>query len=188
MLAYAFWHRPAAGAATEAYEDAVGHFHRSLHSRPPAGFVASACFRAEAVPWLGGDGYEDWYLVENWAALGVLNEAAVAHGHRSRHDEAARHSGDGAGGLFRLLEGEPDFASVRLAVWVTAARGRHHDEVAALLADGMHGSHGGLWQRQLTLGPSPEYCLLAASAPAGVAPTRLDPGWNALCARREQVA
>ena len=40
----------------------------------------------------------------------------------------------------------------------------------------------GLWRRCLGLGPAPEFCLLAAEAPAGVAPTRLPAGW----ARRGQ--
>ena len=42
----------------------------------------------------------------DYAALGVLNEAAAGRGHRTPHDEIARRSGGGAGGLYALLEGE----------------------------------------------------------------------------------
>jgi len=59
---------------------------------------------SEAAPAAGG--YEDWYLIEDFAALGVLNEAAVGRGHRSAHDQVARRFGVGAGGMYGLLEGE----------------------------------------------------------------------------------
>jgi hypothetical protein len=52
-----------------------------------------------------GVGFEDWYLLSDFTALGVLNEAAVAHGHRSAHDAVARRFGWAAGGLYGLLEG-----------------------------------------------------------------------------------
>ena len=43
----------------------------------------------------------------------------------------------------------------------------------------MDPARAALWQRQMALGPAPEYCLLALEAPAGVATTRLAPGWSA---------
>jgi hypothetical protein len=55
---------------------------------------------------------------------------------------------------------------------------------AALLGDGMDGAHAGLWQRQLALGPAPEYCILAAEPPSGVHATRLGRGWSATIAQR----
>jgi hypothetical protein len=54
-----------------------------------------------------------------------------------------------------------------------------------LLGDGMDRRHASLWRRQLVLGPAPEYCLLANEIPAGVAPTRLPPGWTATILERE---
>jgi hypothetical protein len=48
----------------------------------------------------------------------------------------------------------------------------------------MDGAHAGLWQRQLALGPAPEYCILAAEPPSGVHATRLGRGWSATIAQR----
>jgi hypothetical protein len=179
MLAYVFWHRPADGSDAAAYENAVEHFHRSLAARPPDGFEGSACFRAEQHPGFAGPGYEDWYLVDDFAALGVLNEAAVGRGHRTAHDTAARHTGDGAAGVYRLLEGGAHLASVELAVWVQHQPGAEPPLLGALLGDGMDPRSSGLWRRQLVLGPGPEYCVLAAEQPAGTRPGRLADGWRA---------
>jgi len=188
MLAYVFWHRPAEGVAQDVYEAAVVRFHRSLAAHPPGGFVRSVCLRAAALAWLGGvDGYEDWYVVEDFAAVGVLNEAAVGHMHRTAHDNAARRAGPGTGAIFRLLEGSPTPADARVAVWVDKARGVREPALAALLADGMDQTHAGLWQRQLSLGPAPEFCVLAGEPPAGVARTRLAHGWSASAAAREPL-
>ena len=96
VLAYVFWHRPREGADIGAYESAQLAFHRSLAGNAARGMRSSSCFRVAQVPWLQvADGqpasaapadYEDWYLVDDFAALGVLNEAAVGRGHRTSHD------------------------------------------------------------------------------------------------------
>jgi hypothetical protein len=188
MLAYLFWHRAADGVAAEAYEWAIIRFHRSLAAHPPVGFVRSVCLRAPALTWLGGeDGYEDWYVVEDFAAIGILNEAAVGRRHLTAHDEAARRAGPGTGAIFRLLEGAATPALARVAVWVDKPRGVESPMLAALLGDGLDATHAGLWQRQLSLGPAPEYCVLAAEVPAGVATTRLARGWSAITAAREPL-
>ena len=189
MLAYVFWHRPASGVAPEAYAAAVRRFHRSIALRPPAGFVSSACLRAPELAWLPGEGeaFEDWYVVEDFAALGVLNAAAVARGHVSAHDEAARRAGPATGGVYDLREGVAAPAEAHVAVWIDKPRGVPSPLLAALLGDGMDGHHAGLWQRQLALGPAPEYCVLAPEAPAGVAPARLARGWSAQVAQRRPL-
>ncbi len=188
MLAYVFWHRPADGVEREAYERSLVHFQRSLTARPPHGFRGSACYRALELPWLGGRaGYEDWYLVDDFAAVGVLNEAVVGRGHRTAHEAAARRSRDGTGGMYRLFEGAPDVADARVAVWVQRPPGASAPGLGALLGDGMDPAHAGLWQRQLALGPAPEHCVLAPEPPLGVAPTRLPRGWSAVVAPREPV-
>lgn len=188
MLAYLLWHHPADGIERESYEHACERFHRSLHRSPPAGFRGSAVLRVGECPWLAsaqGVTYEDWYLLEDFVALGVLNEAAVAHGHRSAHDGVARRFGAGAGGLYGLLEGHADLAGASRAVWVARPPGEPRGELAELLADGMDPTHASLWRRALVLGPAPEYCLLTPEPPEGVSPTRLPEGWRAQRTERE---
>jgi hypothetical protein len=190
MLAYLLWHRPAEGIERETYERACERFHRSLHHSPPAGFRGSTAFRVSEPPWLApaqGGAYEDWYLLDDFAALGVLNEAAVAHGHRSAHDELARRFGGGAGGLYGLLEGHADLQDAPRAIWVSRPPGESRGELAQLLGDGMDPRHASLWRRALVLGPAPEYCLLSPEPPKGVSPTRLPDGWRATVCEREMI-
>ena len=149
MLAYLSWHRPAAGVDAAAYESALEGFHRSLAHRPPSGFEGSSVFRVAELPWLAdaGLGYEDWYLLDDWAALGVLEEAAVAHGHVSLHDKVASLSGVATSAVYRLIEGCSDVAKATVAVWVSRPPGHDHPSLAALLGDGMDPAAGGLWRR-----------------------------------------
>jgi hypothetical protein len=140
--------------------------------------------------------YEDWYLVEDYAALGVLNEAAVGRGHRTTHDAVARRLGCGSGGLYALLEGDRSELGVREgllgvetpAIWIARPPGRPPGSprrmLADLFGDGVDPRRASLWQRQLVLGPAPEYCLLAPEPPPGVAATRLPSGWTALLLER----
>jgi hypothetical protein len=204
MLAYVFWHRPAAGVREDDYERSLAHFHHSLAQNPPAGFRSSVTLRAPELPWLRtvdgagaadsgnhGVGYEDWYLVENWTAIGVLEAAAVSRGHAGAHDTAARASGAGAGAVYRLIEGEGEPAVARLAVWVTRPIGSGEATLADLLEDGFDPARSSLWQRSLVLGPAPELCLLSGeldpAAETGVAGSRLPNGWSASKAAREPL-
>jgi hypothetical protein len=190
MLAYVFWHHPREGVAAEAYERDNLAFHRSLARTPPVGLRGSLAFRLAEIPWLGdGAGYEDWYLLADFTALGVLNEAAVGRGHRSSHDQVAREFGAGAGGLYCLLEGEAPLDAVAgarsTATWVARPPGSTRRGLGELLGDGMDPGQASLWRRQLVLGPAPEFCLLASEVPAGVAATRLPAGWSARTLQRE---
>jgi hypothetical protein len=209
VLAYVFWHRPREGTAADAYEHAQLAFHRSLARERPMGMRCSASFKLDEVPWAvdradtealgsGQPGYEDWYLLDDFAALGVLNEAAVGRGHRSTHDEAARRFGGGAGGLYALVEGcrsdtgelATPLGEANVAIWVARPAGAPRAELGELLGDGMDPRHASLWRRQLVFGPAPEFCLLVREEsvldePAGVAPTRLPDGWSAMVVKRE---
>lgn len=188
MLGYLFWHAPAQAEDTERYEQALEAFHRSLAHRPPFGFEGSAAFRIDEAPWPDAPagacaGYEDWYLVADFAALGVLNEAAVASGHRTSHERVAKRLGRGTGGMYRLIEGELSgaraLAECTHATWVAPAAGAAGADIGSLLGDGIDPRRGSVWQRQLVLGPAPEFCVLSQEDPAGVAPTRLAPSWSA---------
>lgn len=200
MLAYLSWHRPAPTVEVDAYERALEQFHRSLAHRAPSGFRGSATFRAGELPWLrapaaAGDAragtpiaYEDWYLLDDWAALGVLEEAAVSQGHVSSHDKVASLSGASTGAVYRFLEGHAGLDQAQVAVWVARAAGGHeHPSLSALLGDGMDPALDGLWRRCLGLGPAPEFCLLGSEAAAGVAPSRLPKGWSATTLAREAL-
>jgi hypothetical protein len=188
VLAYLLWHRPTGSVGADVYEQAAQRFHRSLAHSPPAGFRASVTYRTGPLPWLGwSEGYEDWYLVEDFGALGVLNEAAVAHGHRTAHDEIAHRVDVAAGGLYGLLEGSPALDGERTTVWVARPQGAPAVTFAELLADGIDPSRGALLRRSLVLGPAPEYCVLADRPPAGVAATRLPEGWSAAVGERRAI-
>ncbi|HXA55411.1 MAG TPA: hypothetical protein VNV37_11120 [Solirubrobacteraceae bacterium] len=188
MLAYLLWHRPADVIERDAYEHASKRFHLSLRHSPPAGFRGSTVLRLAECPWLASPHeatYEDWYLLDDFTALGVLNEAAVTHGHSGAHDSVARRFGSGAGGLYGLMEGHADPADVPRAVWISRLPGQPRGALAQLLGDGMDPAHASLWRRALVLGPAPEYCLLSPEPPKGVSPTRLPPGWRATVCERE---
>ncbi len=187
MLAYVFWHQPRDPAARASYEQALTAFHRSLARSLPVGTLASATFRLAELPWPGGLGaggaaYEDWYLLEDFAALGVLNEAAVGRGHVSAHDEAARRAGPGTAAVYALIEGEPcaeALGEASLAIWIARPAGSTKSGLGELLGDGMDPARASLWRRQMNLGPAPEFCLLADTPPKGVGAERLAAGWTA---------
>jgi len=197
VLAYLFWHRPQTDSPAEEYEDALKGFHSSLAHQRPVGLRDSCSFRVSELPWLPAagpegsaplGGYEDWYLLDDYASLGILNEAAVGRGHRTAHDHAARRFGAGTAGLFALEEGEA--AALRpssVAVWVAREPGSAEPALGELLGDGTSAGASCLWRRQLVLGPAPEFCLLAQEVPAGVSESRLPSGWSARTLAREAL-
>jgi hypothetical protein len=79
MLAYVFWHWPFRETEQDWYESSLFDFHRSLVERRPDDFHESYVFRLKDTPWGSNDGlvYEDWYLVDDFHALSLLNEGAV---------------------------------------------------------------------------------------------------------------
>lgn len=159
MLAYTFWHWPRAGADASEYERRQQEFHAALAEHPPAGFRGSTT-AGVAAPW--ATGYEDWYRVEDYAALGTLNQAAAAHARAAPHDAAAALAGGGTGGLYVLRAGRPLHHPTH-AHWLVKPTGMHYGELLAALAPVVEHSGGALWMRQLVLGPAPEFCLRATS-------------------------
>jgi hypothetical protein len=144
MLAYIFWHTPIAEALE--YEGALAAFQAGLRDAAPEGFRQCTSYRVGA-PWC--DGYEDWYLVDDWAALGTLNEAAPLV---AGHGPVAAMSDRGAGGVYRLVMGESALDATQ-AAWIAKPAGTPYDAWHAQLPE------RSVWRRQMVLGPAPEYCL-----------------------------
>jgi hypothetical protein len=175
MLAYVFWHVPSAGVAGEEYEQRLRGFHDGLLASAPAGIGPSTTVALGAVPWLAGaPGYEDWYLVEDFAALGMLNEAAVSGAAAAPHDAAAAVVRAGVAGVMGHVAGLPLPARLGWAAWLgkppCIAYAAFHAELAAAL-DG----DAGAWQRRMVLGPASEYCVLADAERE--LPWRVDHAW-----------
>jgi hypothetical protein len=154
VLAYIFWHQPKADIDMAAYEAAQRAFHEKLG-------VSSACFRLARLPFAQHGGYEDWYVVDGWAELGVLNDAAVNAVRRVDHDRAADLAARGWGSVYELVRGATQIPTgVR---WCDKNHGRPTDEfLASQDADA-------IWRRQLVLGPAPEFCLSAPDSDDRVA-------------------
>jgi hypothetical protein len=161
VLAYVFWHRPSTGVEPAAYEEKLGRFHAALAETPPPGFRHSLAFRIAGAPWLTGDGYEDWYVLDDSQALDALDRAAVSSAAGVRHDAVAALAADGAGGLYRLRAGQEALDGAASAAWLRKRSGVSYDEFYARLAPWTNGAGAGLWGRQMVLGPTPEFCLRA---------------------------
>ncbi len=160
MLAYLFWHSPADGADLDEYEGLLAAFHARLREVPPPGFRESVAFAPSSDS--ARYKYEDWYLVDDWNALGIMNSAAVDAARGPRHDPVARQAAKGAGGIYALQRGVLPITEVGSAAWSHKPPGLPHGTFETQLADGREPAEYALWQRQMVLGPAPEYCVLTA--------------------------
>jgi hypothetical protein len=153
VLAYVFSHRPAPGVDVNAYEAALRDFHEGLATDRPRGFAGSCTYRI-------GDGYSDWYLLDDSAAMDALNEAAVSGGRTASHHAVARLAVDGVGKLLSLAAGELDVATgceIRFA----KPAGMTYADLYASLQPATTTRGAALWRRMMVLGPPPEFCLTA---------------------------
>src|SRR4051812_49974450 len=111
MLAYLFWPEPRPEVDVERSVGPLQAFPRALAAAPPPSFTRSWSVRLDVAPWDSGPArqpFEDWYLVEEWAALGTLNEAAVRAPREEAHDSIAALATNGASGLYLLKHGTLD--------------------------------------------------------------------------------
>jgi hypothetical protein len=155
MLAYVFWHVPREGVDHTAYGTALMSFHAALAVAPPSGFVRSFSTRVSRLPWLDAAmAYEDWYIIVDSAGLDSFDAAAVDAARRSVHDAAAVAASTGAGGLYRLLGGEAIVPSE--TTWFGKPDGTTYVDFASAL-ETWRQSCATLWQRQMVLGPAPQY-------------------------------
>ncbi|GAB3269256.1 hypothetical protein [Kineosporia babensis] len=162
-LSYTFWHRPQEGISPEGYERDLALFHERLAmlgSGQIPGYRSSYTLRVPPLPWQSTPGYEDWYLIDDYASLGVLAGAAVDETRLERHDALAGAVLDGTGGLYGLRAGTAPPAE---GTWVGWGRKRAGVSYAELLSDLEArveiGELSAVWQRQLVLGPAPEFRL-----------------------------
>lgn len=159
MLAYVFWHVPRPGSVAREYESAHGAFHGALRAAGVRSLHGLQVFRLDSIPWLGGQaGYEDWHLLEDSAALDVLDRAAVSEARRESHDRIAALAGSGTAGLYGLRLGRA--IAPAMAYWLSKPDGMSYAAFEASLKP-LVDTGCTLWGRRMTLGPTPEFCLHA---------------------------
>ena len=180
MLAYVFWHWPLSNVDRESYEAHLTQFHQTLAANKPNGFQQSVVFRIRGAGWLNttGEAYEEWYLLDDSAAMDRLNEAAVSGVCEEPHNRVAREAADGIGGLYRLRAGAEDLTQAKHAVWLSKPSGVSYKDFYATLQPLTAQPDVALWGRQMTLGPTTEFCLHSPTSitfPQGAATLALDP-------------
>jgi hypothetical protein len=175
MLAYVFWHWRRPQIAREEYEERQQRFHAALRAAPSAGFYTSRSAAIQGAPWAAssGEAYEDWYLLEDAAALDPLNEAAVTASRQAPHDAAAAAADGGTAGLYRVRRGSVSDELPTLAAWFTKPAGMGYDQLYSVIEPLLDSSAGALWCRQMVLVTTPEFCL-QSSAPV-VLPASITP-------------
>jgi hypothetical protein len=161
MLAYVFWHWPQSTIAPEAYVNHLTDFHNTLAANKPSGFQHSVVFRIRGASWLNTDdeAYEEWYLLDDSAAMDRLNEAAVSGVCEEPHNKVAREAADGIGGLYRLRAGHEELSEARRALWLSKPAGVSYKDFYAALQPLTELRGVALWGRQMTLGPTTEFCI-----------------------------
>lgn len=166
MLAYVFWHWPQPDVERGTYLDHLADFHRTLGAHKPPGFRQSVVFRIQDADWLNtkGDAYEEWYLLDDSAAMDKLNEAAVSGPCEEPHNRVAREAADGVGGLYRLRVGQENLAESKFAVWLSKPNGVSYKDFYARLEPLTSQPGVALWGRQMTLGPTTEFCIHSPTA------------------------
>jgi hypothetical protein len=176
MLAYVFWHWPQPVIARGAYEDHLREFQQTLAANKSSGFQQSVVFRIRGASWLNtsDEAYEEWYLLDDSAALDPLNEAAVSGACEEPHNRVAREAADGIGGLYRLREGVEDLDQAKFATWLSKPAGVSYRNFYADLHSLTSQPGIALWGRQMTLGPTTEFCIHSQT------PIELPPGYSGL--------
>jgi hypothetical protein len=175
LLAYVFWHWRRTEVERASYVERLIAFHEALRRTAPPGFRASAAFRAGRAPWVAGDeSFEDWYVTAGSASLDPLNDASVSGECRAPHDQAARAAAGGTAGLYRLRLGSGGVSAAREGWWLSKPAGVTYPDFYARLEPLAQRPGCGLWGRQMTLGPTPEFCLMSPE------PVALPEGFEAM--------
>ena len=176
MLAYVFWHWPQSHIDHDSYINHLIDFHNVLAANRPDGFHESVVFRIRGASWLNttGEAYEEWYLLDDSAAMDPLNDAAVSGVCEEPHNRVAREAADGTGGLYRLRAGHGQLSESRHALWLSKPAGVSYKDFYSTLEPLTAQPGVALWGRQMTLGPTTEFCIHSAN------PIELPPGHSGL--------
>src|SRR4026208_2549982 len=153
MLAYVFWHWPQSTIDPDSYVTHLLDFHKILASNKPNGFQESVVFRVRGASWLNtnDEAYEEWYLLDDSAAMDRLNEAAVSGVCEEPHNKVAREAADGIGGLYRLRAGQEELSAARYVIWLSKPAGVIYKDFYAALEPLTSKPGVALWGRQMTL-------------------------------------
>ena len=184
MLAYVFWHAAPANIAAADYEKTLLRFGHALADSGSPGFLGHASYAIGQTPWLGEPGYEDWAWLEGSWALDPLNERAVSGVMEQPHNAIAqmtKHGGHGA--LYYLVAGEHKIPGNSRVFWLSRPRGIKWREVMPGIVDSA-GSKVSVWRRQMVLGPSTEFAVIA---PPDASALVLPQGWTSLAVDRRKL-
>ena len=176
MLAYVFWHWPQSHIDRDSYVNHLIDFHNVLATNKPNGFHESVVFRIRGASWLNtaDEAYEEWYLLDGSAAMDPLNDGAVSGVCEEPHNKVAREAADGTGGLYRLRAGHGRLSEARHALWLSKPVGVSYKDFYSAL-DPLTSKPGvALWGRQMTLGPTTEFCIHSTN------PIELPAGYSGL--------
>ncbi len=165
-VAYVFWHVPGPGVDEEVYVAGLEQFHLALVDANIPGFHGSTTWGLPEPSWLPRPWvYEDWYVLEGFAVIEDLNVAAVSGSREACHDELATAVDESTGGLYGLRWGELIVSSACSSHWFARPAGRGSGAFIQSIVAPLDPVNSCLWQRQLALGPAPEFCLLLGEDP-----------------------
>jgi hypothetical protein len=183
MLAYVFWHWPNAQVNANTYQQHLTNFHRTLSEHKPPGFHYSRLLAMQEASWLGRTErtYEDWNIVENFAAFDPLNHGAVAGACLEPHNRVAQLAEGGIGGVYSLRFGNAHRKTINVAYRFNKPAGISYTQLYDQLQFLQELNTGDLWIRQMNLGPGPEFCLHSSEEVA------LPTGLNALKIPLKQI-
>jgi hypothetical protein len=172
MLAYVFWHWPQSTVDPNTYIDHLVDFHQTLASNKPPGFHRSVVLRIRGASWhkTNDEAYEEWYLLDDSAAMDPLNDAAVSGACEEPHNRVAREAADGIGGIYRLRAGQEGLSKARFVLWLSKPAGVSYKDFYTALEPLTSQPGVALWGRQMTLGPTTEFCIQSTNSielPAG---------------------
>src|SRR5678809_1008903 len=103
-----------------------------------------------------------------------LNEAAVSGACEEPHNRVAREAADGTGGLYRLRAGSEELAQAKFVNWLSKPAGVSYKDFYNGLQPITSQPGVALWGRQMTLGPTTEFCIHSTN------PIELPPGYSGL--------